>query len=89
MDYRNLLQEYREIWNNRRLESEENPEETLVEAIARELKDENTHPRARRTVLEKYFLASKRIIESSISNESKVLLIKLHNDMTEKIKDSQ
>lgn len=89
MDYGNLLREYREIWNNRRLESEENPEGTLAEAIARELKDENTHPRARRTVLEKYFLASKRIIESSISNESKVLLIKLHNDMTEKIKDSQ
>lgn len=89
MDYGFLLKEYREIWNNRRLESAENPEETLMEAIARELKDENTHPRARRTVLEKYFLATKRIIESSISNESKVLLIKLHNDMTEKIKDIQ
>lgn len=87
MDYTLLLKEYREIWNNRRLDSEENPEGTLLEAISRELKDENTHPRARRTVLEKYFLATKRIIDSSISYESKVLLIKLHNDMTEKIKE--
>jgi hypothetical protein len=86
MDYEFLLKEYKEIWNNRRLESEENPEKTLLDAITRELKDENTHPRARRTLMEKYFLATKRIIESAISNESKVLLIKMHSELTERLK---
>ena len=86
--YDKLLKEYRELWNNRRLEAEESSEFILKEAIARDLRDENSHPRARRTLMEKYFLATKRIVESALSNESKILLIQLHIIQAEEIKNS-
>lgn len=80
-DYVSLLNAYRSIWNNRSLTAETGHEEkVLKEAILRELKDENSHPRVRRLPAEKYILATKRIIESSIIDEEKVLLIKLHLD---------
>ncbi|RSD26242.1 hypothetical protein [Mesobacillus subterraneus] len=85
MNYENLLDEYRMIWNNRRLESENASEEILKEAISRDLKDENAHPRARRKLMEKYYLATKRILESSLSHESKVTLIQLHMELAEEI----
>ncbi|MEH7441528.1 hypothetical protein V7201_04245 [Bacillus sp. JJ1122] len=86
--YDKLLKEYRELWNNRRLEAEESPEFILKEAIARDLRDENSHPRARRTLMEKYFIATKRILESPLSHESKILLIQMHIRITEEIKKS-
>lgn len=86
--YDKLLKEYRELWNNRRLESEESPENIIKEAIARDLRDENSHPRARRTLMEKYFLATKRILDSSLSNESKIFLIQMHAQQAEEIKNS-
>ena len=87
MNYENLLDEYRNIWNNRRLQSDQSPEDILREAILRDLKDENSHPRARRTLLEKYYLATKRILEASLASESKVMLIQLHMELLEKIQD--
>lgn len=87
MDYGRLLNEYRTIWNNRRLVSDQTPEEVLKEAILRDLKDENAHPRARRTLMEKYFLATKRILEAALSSESKVTLIQLHMELAETIKE--
>lgn len=86
--YDKLLKEYRELWNNRKLESEESPENIIKEAIARDLRDENSHPRARRTLMEKYFLATKRILDSSLSNESKIFLIQMHAQQAEEIKNS-
>lgn len=86
--YDKLLKEYRELWNNRRLEAEESPENIIKEAIARDLRDENSHPRARRTLMEKYFLATKRILDSSLSNESKIFLIQMHAKQAEEIKNS-
>lgn len=87
MDHGRLLNEYRTIWNNRRLVSDQTPEEVLKEAILRDLKDENAHPRARRTLMEKYFLATKRILEAALSSESKVTLIQLHMELAETIKE--
>jgi hypothetical protein len=79
-----LLAEYRLIWNNRLLESEgELSKNILIEAIERELNDENSHPRIRRSRYEKYFLATKRILESTISNEAKLELIHLHKYLME------
>lgn len=86
MEFEILLEHYRELWNNRRLESIDNAEEILKEAIERDLKDENAHPRARRTLMEKYFLASKRIIESSVPIKSKCQLLQIHIDIAENIK---
>ncbi|WLR56746.1 hypothetical protein LC048_07660 [Mesobacillus subterraneus] len=87
VNYEKILDEYRNIWNNRRLQSEQSPEAILKEAIQRDLKDENSHPRARRTLMEKYFLATKRILEASLTSESKVILLQLHKEMVEGIQD--
>lgn len=85
MDYEKVLDEYRTIWNNRRLQSDQSPEEILKEAIQRDLKDENSHPRARRTLMEKYYLATKRILEASLTSESKIILLQLHLELVEAI----
>ena len=85
IDYEYLLNQYRDIWNNRRLEFEKNPETILREAIVRDLLDENAHPRARRGVKDKYYLATKRVIESSLNSDDKILLLKMHIDHLEKI----
>jgi hypothetical protein len=81
-----LLEEYRQIWNNRILETEgKGSEVTLFEAIKRELQDENSHPRIRKNKYEKYYSAIKRVINSTISLEAKLLLIKIHNEVMEEL----
>jgi len=85
VDFETLLSEYRKLWNNRRLESQQSSEKILKDAISRDLKDENAHPRARRTLMEKYYLATKRILESSLVSETKVTLIRIHMEQAEEI----
>ena len=81
-----LLTEYRMIWNNRLLAaSDRSSEDTLKEAVKRELVDENSHPRIRKSKFEKYYSAINRITQSSISNEAKVSLIHLHNGVMEQL----
>jgi hypothetical protein len=81
-----VLEEYRQIWNNRILETEgKGSEVILVEAIKRELQDENSHPRIRKNKYEKYYSAIKRMINSTISLEAKLLLIKIHNEVMEEL----
>ncbi|MGM0899683.1 MAG: hypothetical protein ACQEXB_00955 [Bacillota bacterium] len=76
-----LLREYRKLWNNRQLSSNLNAEENLKEAILRELRDENTHPRVRKTFYEKYYLGTKRIIESTLENEDKIKLMHQYKEL--------
>ena len=83
INFDELLTEYRMIWNNRILAASDSSEETLTEAVKRELLDENSHPRIRKNKFEKYFSAVNRITQSPISNEAKVSLIQLHNDVME------
>jgi hypothetical protein len=79
-----LLKAYRSIWNNRQLALEEKScQETLAEAIKRELLDENSHPRIRKSKYEKYYSATKRILSSALPPESKLQLIKLHTEIME------
>ena len=86
VSFDDLLVEYRRIWNNRLLETEGiGSEETLVEAIKRELLDENSHPRIRKSKFEKYYSAIKRVMDSTISLEAKLWLIKIHNDAMEEL----
>lgn len=81
-----LLAEYRMVWNNRMLvASDRSSEETLIEAVKRELLDENSHPRIRKNKFEKYYSAISRISQSTISNEAKVSLIHVHNSIMEKL----
>jgi hypothetical protein len=86
INFDELLAEYRMVWNNRMLAtSDRSSEETLKEAIQRELLDENSHPRIRKSKFEKYYSAISRITQSTISNEAKVTLIHVHNDIMEKL----
>jgi CRISPR/Cas system CMR-associated protein Cmr3 (group 5 of RAMP superfamily) len=82
--YDQLLQDYRLIWNNRLLQIEgQDSDQILLEAIKREINDENSHPRIRRNKYEKFYLATKRIIEAPIPSQSKIDLIYLHKNMME------
>lgn len=86
INFDELLAEYRMIWNNRLLAaSDSSSEETLKEAVKRELLDENSHPRIRKNKFEKYYSAINRITQSTISNEAKVSLINLHNGVMEQL----
>ena len=89
--YSFLLEEYRKIWNNRllALSDEKTCEQVLKDAVRRELLDENSHPRIRKDSYTKFYMAVKRIMESSLDNGMKVELILLHTDMMDVIKDSQ
>ncbi|MEH7500450.1 hypothetical protein V7152_00185 [Neobacillus drentensis] len=86
MSFDALLEEYRLIWNNRLLDSEgKGSEKTLFEAIKRELLDENSHPRIRKNRFEKFYSAIKRVIDSTVSQDAKLLLIKIHNEVMEEL----
>ncbi|NRD80440.1 hypothetical protein HPT25_24260 [Bacillus sp. BRMEA1] len=81
-----LLEEYRKIWNNRLLvHHNQSSEEILLEAIKRELLDENSHPRVRKNRYEKYYTAVKRIMNTHISPEAKLELIHFHIDIMEQL----
>lgn len=85
-DFDRLLAEYRSIWNNRLLVTcEKNSEATLKEAIKRELLDENSHPRIRKNRYEKYYFAIKRVMNSTVSQEGKLLIIEMHNQIMEEV----
>ncbi|MCA0147946.1 MULTISPECIES: hypothetical protein [Rossellomorea] len=80
--FNDLLISYRQIWKNRMLANNDvSPEQVLKEAIKRELEDANSHPRVRKSIEVKYYLATKRITESDLSNDDKVRLIHLHIEM--------
>ena len=81
---KNLLEGYRTLWNNRLL-NEGEAEVVLREAISRELKDEFSHPRIRKLPHEKYYSATKRVIESSLEPEMKLSLLHIHLEEMEKI----
>ena len=89
MNYQYFLDEYRKLWKNRPLLEDQSAEFILKEAIARELKDENAHPRVRKSIQEKYYMATKRIIESDLSDQSKIALVQLHLELLEFTKNVQ
>jgi hypothetical protein len=80
----NLLEGYRTLWNNRLL-NEGEAEDVLREAISRELKDEFSHPRVRKQPHEKYYLATKRVIDSNLELNMKLSLLSIHVEEMEKI----
>lgn len=72
-----LLVAYLSIWNNRKV-TDGGGREVLSELIRRELLDENAHPRARKPVLEKFYLCIKRVMESTLSEEMKNAIVMLY-----------
>ncbi|MFC0274884.1 hypothetical protein ACFFIX_26620 [Metabacillus herbersteinensis] len=87
MNYQQLLIAYRNLWRSRELPIRSNEEETLKFAIVTDIKDDMTHPRLRKTPLQKFQLASKRIIESSLKPDEKVQLIQMHLTQLENIEE--
>ncbi|MGX1264079.1 hypothetical protein RKD55_001883 [Rossellomorea marisflavi] len=74
-----LLEAYRTIYKGRMLElGGREPLVVLHEAIKRELQDEFSHPRVRKGLLDKFYLATKRISDSSLAAEEKTVLIQCH-----------
>lgn len=86
INFNQLLKEYRTLWNNRLLSGDEEAEYILKTAITRELKDENSHPRVRKSPYEKFYFAVKRVMESHLTENDKQLLIQVHLEMMENIK---
>ncbi|TMU86876.1 hypothetical protein FGG79_01660 [Bacillus sp. BHET2] len=85
--FKELLEAYRQMWNNRILINEDVLSEiVLKEAIKRELLDGNSHPRVRKSIEEKYLSATKRIIEADLSSAKKVALIQIHIEMASNLK---
>lgn len=86
IDYTFLLSEYRSLWNNRLVSlGDLSHEETLKEAIKRELLDENAHPRVRKDRFEKYYFSIKKIMNSSLIPNSKLSLIQLYLNQMEEL----
>ena len=85
MNSNELLFIYKNLWNSRNLENVNDSEVVLQELMKRELLDELTHPRVRKTPYEKFFLAVARITEAPIENEEKLALINRFKEVMEDI----
>jgi hypothetical protein len=78
-NYEVLLHLFKKIWKNRDLKSNESDSGVILkESVVRELKDENSHPRVRKSKEVKYYFAIKRITESTLTKEEKYLLIEYY-----------
>jgi 3-oxoacyl-ACP reductase-like protein len=73
-----LLHSFQQLWINRTLETTVDAQSTIRQAILTDLKDELSHPRVRTTPYKKFYLAVKRIVNSSIADEDKLQLITLY-----------
>jgi hypothetical protein len=86
LEDKKLLNAYRSLWVNRELNANDGDEkEILIEAIERDLKDENAHPRVRKSHYIKFYWAIKRITEGQISDDEKLKLIGLHSKIVEQL----
>jgi hypothetical protein len=85
-----LLETYRRLWMNRSLTTETlNDQESktlLYETIAKELRDEMTHPRTRQSPEVKFYYAVKRIMHSDLSDHEKLSLVHIYIDVMEQLK---
>ncbi len=81
-----LLEAYRSLWSNRSLPATGNEaEEVLIDAIRRDLFDEMTHPRLRKSPYEKFSLAIKRIASSSLDAKQQYELVRLYVQQLENL----
>ena len=84
MNEERLLKAYIGLWNNRDMNRfDGSPLEALKELVRRELLDENAHPRARKSILEKFYLSVKRVMDSSLTDQEKAALIAVYIEIRE------
>jgi len=84
-----LLNAYRSMWSSRSIISETNLsneqcKSALLEAIERDLRDELTHPRVRKSLEKKFHIAIKRIMSSVLTDSEKLELISVHLEVANK-----
>ncbi|MFT4414056.1 hypothetical protein ACLM5H_09365 [Fredinandcohnia humi] len=85
-NYSLLLDVYQSLWNNRNLREEsEKSEEILRATVKKDILDEMTHPRVRKNRFEKFYIASKRIVESALSDDDKQNLLQIYIEEMEKV----
>ncbi|BDG36483.1 hypothetical protein [Saccharococcus caldoxylosilyticus] len=88
--FSSLIETYRRLWMNRSLTTEtlnEQESKTLLyETIAKELRDEMTHPRTRQSAEVKFYYAVKRIMNSDLSDHEKLSLIHIYINVMEQLK---
>ncbi|MDZ5669919.1 hypothetical protein [Bacillus stercoris] len=82
-----IVKAYASLWNNRSLAHDN--AEAVAEAIDLELLDKRTHPRLRKPMLEKYFAAIQRIVNSQLEPSVKYQLVKLHTKRAEYLKEER
>ncbi|MDR4435363.1 hypothetical protein [Bacillus tequilensis] len=82
-----IVKAYASLWNNRSFASDD--AEAVAEAIDLELLDKRTHPRLRKPMLEKYFAAVQRIVNSQLEPAVKYRLVKLHTERAEHLKEER
>lgn len=75
-----LMQEYLKLWSERTTEHD-----SLEHLIKVELLDEMTHPRLRKSKHEKFYLAIKRILYSSLDEKVKLELIHYYTKIMDKL----
>ncbi|KAF1342485.1 hypothetical protein ABP1_3229 [Bacillus subtilis] len=82
-----IVKAYASLWNNRSLAHDD--AEAVAEAIDLELLDKRTHPRLRKPMLEKYFAAIQRIVNSQLEPAVKYQLVKLHTERAKYLKEER
>ncbi|MEG7356193.1 hypothetical protein AAHT66_15585 [Bacillus inaquosorum] len=82
-----IVKAYASLWNNRSLASD--APEAVAAAIDLELLDKRTHPRLRKPMLEKFYAAIHRIVNSQLEPAVKYQLIKLHTERAEHLKEER
>ena len=86
LDYDFLVREYQTLWKNRNLIGDDNRSETsLKQLITKELLDEYSHPRVRKSRYEKYYSSVKKILASAMMPEVKLALIQLYDKQMEEL----
>lgn len=75
-----LIKEYLKLWSERTVS-----DDSLESLIKAELLDEMTHPRLRISKYEKFYLAIKRVLESTLEDKVKLELIRFYTKIMENL----
>ncbi|MCP1188833.1 hypothetical protein NKR17_07015 [Priestia flexa] len=78
-----LFSAYQKLWVNRSFSNQDNlsVKEKLSYAIQKDLRDEMTHPRVRKSPEVKYELAVQRINNSNLAHSEQLALIDLYTKL--------
>jgi len=82
MSEKNITDIYKKLWNERTIDPP-----SVESLIQIELLDEQTHPRLRKSKYEKFFYAIKRILQSNLDDDEKLVLIQIYSKQLDKLNE--